>query len=258
MSARQPEHMMEKLGLPSQIRVCLFDLDGVVTRTAAQHAKAWKDMFDEFLAEEAQRRGTAFVPFDIATDYVAYVDGKRRLDGTRSFLASRGIDLPEGGDDDTLADHTVRGLSNAKNARVLQLIQTEGVEVFDDAVTYLTALREAGVPRAVVTSSANAEQVLSVTKLEGYFDARVDAVVAAEQNLAGKPAPDTFLAGARLLGVSAGEAAVFEDALAGVEAGRAGAFGRVVGVDRVGQAAELKAHGADVVVAALTELLEGR
>jgi beta-phosphoglucomutase family hydrolase len=248
--------MMEKLGLPPQIRACLFDLDGVVTRTAAQHAKAWKTMFDAFLAEDARRHGTEFVPFDIATDYVAYVDGKRRLDGTRSFLGSRGIDLPDGTDGDSLEDHTVRGLSNAKNALVLQLIENEGVEVFPDAVAYLTALRDAGVPRAVVTSSANAEQVLKVSNLAGYFDARVDAVVATERGLAGKPAPDTFLAGAQLLGVEAGEAVVFEDALAGVEAGRAGNFGFVVGVDRVGQAEQLKAHGADVVVTALTELQE--
>jgi beta-phosphoglucomutase family hydrolase len=249
MSAQQSERMT--LGLPPGVRACLFDLDGVVTRTAAQHAKAWKTMFDTFLE---QRDGPGFVPFDIATDYVAYVDGKRRLDGTRAFLVSRGIDLPEGTDDDDLGDHTVKGLSNAKNALVLHLIETEGVQVFDDAVEYLTALREAGIPRAVVTSSANAQQVLSVTKLEGYFDARIDALVANAEHLAGKPAPDTFLAGARLLGVEPTEAAVFEDALAGVEAGRAGNFGLVVGVDRVGQAEQLRAHGADVVVKKLTEL----
>ncbi|EXG81517.1 HAD family hydrolase [Cryptosporangium arvum] len=238
------------LGLPPTIRACLFDLDGVVTRTAAQHATAWKTMFDRFLADYAPDQR----PFGIEDDYVRYVDGRKRLDGTRAFLVSRGIDLPEGTPDDTLADHTVLGLSNAKNTLVLRLIEDEGVEVFDDAVAYVTALRAAGLPRAVVTSSANAQQVLEVTGLAPLFDTRVDAVVAAERGLAGKPSPDTFLAGADLLGVAPGEAAVFEDALSGVEAGRAGGFGFVVGVDRVGQAAALTEHGADVVVTALTDL----
>jgi beta-phosphoglucomutase family hydrolase len=240
------------LGLPPAIRACLFDLDGVVTRTAAQHAKAWKTMFDRFLAEYAPGQR----PFGIEDDYVRYVDGRKRLDGTRAFLAARGIDLPEGTPGDSWEDHTVLGLSNAKNTLVLKLIEDEGVEVFDDAVQYVTALRGAGLPRAVVTSSANAQQVLEVTGLAPLFDLRVDAVVAAERGLAGKPAPDTFLAGAELLGVRPHEAAVFEDALSGVEAGRAGAFGFVVGVDRVGQGAALKDHGADVVVTGLTDLLE--
>ncbi|WP_073264756.1 beta-phosphoglucomutase family hydrolase [Cryptosporangium aurantiacum] len=240
------------LGLPAEIQGCLFDLDGVVTRTAAQHAKAWKTMFDQFLAEYAQGQA----PFDVDTDYLRYVDGRKRLDGTRAFLASRGITLPEGTPSDTAADHTVLGLSNAKNALVLDLIAAEGVEVFDDAVTYLTAVRDAGLARAVVTSSANAEQVLTVTGLAGLFDYRVDALVAAERHLAGKPAPDTFLAGAELLGLRPHQAAVFEDALAGVEAGRAGGFGLVVGVDRIGHPDGLKTAGADVVVSALTELLE--
>ncbi|GAA0250174.1 beta-phosphoglucomutase family hydrolase [Cryptosporangium japonicum] len=242
------------LGLPPAVRACLFDLDGVVTRTAAQHAKAWKAMFDRFLADYAPGER----PFGIEDDYVRYVDGRKRLDGTRAFLASRRIDLPEGTPDDPPGEHTVFGLSNAKNALVLRLIADEGVEVFDDAVEYVTALRDARVPRAVVTSSANAQQVLEVTGLAPLFDLRVDAVVAAERKLAGKPAPDTFLAGAELLGVGPGEAAVFEDALAGVEAGRAGGFGFVVGVDRVGQADALREHGADVVVTRLTELGESR
>jgi len=208
-------------------------------------------MFDQFLAEY----GNGQQPFDVDTDYVRYVDGRKRLDGTRAFLASRGITLPEGTPSDTAADHTVLGLSNAKNTLVLALIDAEGVEVFDDAVRYLNAVRDAGLARAVVTSSANAVQVLTVTGLIDFFDVRVDALVAAERGLAGKPAPDTFLAGAELLGLRPHEAVVFEDALAGVEAGRAGDFGLVVGVDRVGQADELKAHGADVVVTALTDLL---
>lgn len=244
------------LGLPPPVRCCLFDLDGVVTRTAAQHATAWKTMFDTFLTERARRTGEPFVPFDVATDYVAFVDGRKRLDGTRAFLVSRGIDLPEGTEADTIDDHTVLGLSNTKNALVLRLIDAEGVQVFDDAVRYLTAVRAAGLPTAVVTASANADQVLAVTGLADRFDARVDGLVAAERSLSGKPAPDTFLAGAELLGLAASAAAVFEDSLAGVEAGRAGAFGLVVGVDRVGQGNALKAHGADVVVTELTDLLE--
>ncbi|TQS42688.1 beta-phosphoglucomutase family hydrolase [Cryptosporangium phraense] len=249
---------MGTLGLPPTVRGCLFDLDGVVTRTAAQHARAWKQTFDTFLAEDAERRGVPFVPFTIEGDYIRYVDGRKRLDGTRAFLESRGIELPEGTPSDDAGTATVYGVSNAKNALVLHLIDTEGVEVFDDAVDYLHALRDAGLPRAVVTSSANAQQVLKVTGLTDLFDLRVDAILAAEKGLAGKPAPDTFLAGAELLGLRPHQAAVFEDALSGVAAGRAGQFGLVVGVDRVGQGAELKTAGADVVVKALTDLLEDR
>jgi beta-phosphoglucomutase family hydrolase len=245
------------LGLPEGIRGCLFDLDGVLTQTAAQHAKAWKQTFDGYLAERAKATGEPFVPFDIATDYVRYVDGKPRLDGTRAFLASRGIELPEGSAADPPdAPPSVYALSSKKNALVLELIRTEGVAVYEGSVRYLHAVRAAGLRSAVVTSSANGEQVLNVTGLAELLDARVDAIVARERGLAGKPAPDTFLAGAELLGLAAAQCAVYEDALAGVEAGRAGAFGIVVGVDRVDQAAQLRAHGADVVVTDLADLLE--
>jgi beta-phosphoglucomutase family hydrolase len=244
------------LGLPPQIIACLFDLDGVLTRTASIHAAAWKQMFDEFLRARSQRTGEPFVPFDAGDDYDAYVDGKPRLDGTRGFLLSRGIDLPEGDPSDPSAAPTVNGLSNRKNEMVLRLFDEGHIEVFDDSVRYVRAVRAAGLATAVVSSSANTAQVLDAVGIADLFDARIDGVVAAERHLAGKPAPDTFIAGAAAIGAGPATAAVFEDALAGVEAGRAGGFALVVGVDRVGQADELRRHGADVVVSDLGELME--
>lgn len=248
--------MLGALGVPDSTRGLLFDLDGVLTQTARQHAAAWKLMFDEFLAQRARDTGETLVPFDSGADYDTYVDGKPRLAGTQSFLASRRIELPAGTPADPPGAPTVHGLSNRKNALVLELIRTEGVAVYPGSVRYIEAARSAGLPCAVVTSSANAEQVLTSAGLSELFDARVDGLVAAREGLAGKPAPDTFLAGAQRLGVPPEAAVVFEDALAGVAAGRAGQFGYVVGVDRVGQAAALRAHGADVVVGDLAELLE--
>jgi beta-phosphoglucomutase family hydrolase len=244
------------LGLPDGTLACLFDLDGVVTKTALVHAAAWKEMFDDFLREYARQTGTEFVPFDAVHEYDRYVDGKPRLAGTRSFLQARGIELPEGDPSDQPAAHTVNGLSNRKNALVLEMIEKRGVEVYDGSVRYIRAVREAGLKTAVVSSSANTVQVLQVAGIAGLFDARIDGVIATERGLQGKPAPDTFLAGARELGVTPPQAAVFEDALAGVAAGRAGGFGLVVGVDRTGQAKELAEHGADVVVRDLEELLD--
>jgi len=241
------------LGLPDGIRAGLFDLDGVLTRTATVHAAAWKEMFDDFLRARAAETGEPFVPFDSHADYDRYVDGKKRADGVRSFLASRGIQLPEGSPDDPPAAATVHGLGNRKNELVLAKL-ADGVEVYPGSVSYVEALRDAGLARAVVSSSANTRTVLDVTGLAKLFDVVVDGVVADREGLAGKPAPDTFLAAARALGVGPADAAVFEDALAGVEAGRAGGFGCVVGVDRVGQAEELRRHGADVVVRDLAEL----
>lgn len=243
------------LGLPDEVRACLFDLDGVVTKTALVHAAAWKEMFDEFLRDHAKQTGTEFVPFDKVHEYDRYVDGKPRLDGTRSFLQARGIDLPEGSADDPPTAHTVNGLSNRKNALVLEMIDKQGVQVYDGSVRYIKQVRAAGLHTAVVSSSANTVQVLSVAGLTGLFDARIDGVVAKQRGLAGKPAPDTFLAGAEALGVPPAHAAVFEDALAGVQAGHAGHFGIVIGVNRTGQADELAKHGADVVVDDLEELL---
>lgn len=244
------------LGLPDEVQACLFDLDGVVTKTALVHAAAWKEMFDEFLRERAAQTGTEFVPFDKVGEYDRYVDGKPRLDGTRSFLHARGIELPEGSPDDPPTAITVNGLSNRKNALVLEMIDKRGVQVYDGSVRYINQARKAGLRTAVVSSSANTVQVLNVAGLASLFDARIDGVVAKQRGLAGKPAPDTFLAGAEALGVAAAHAAVFEDALAGVEAGHAGHFGLVVGVNRTGQAAELAKHGADVVVNDLEELLD--
>jgi beta-phosphoglucomutase family hydrolase len=243
------------LGLPDATLACLFDLDGVVTQTALVHAAAWKETFDEFLRERANQTGTAFVPFDKVREYDRYVDGKPRLAGTRSFLAARGIELPEGDQDDPPTAHTVNGLSNRKNALVLEMIEKQGVQVYEGSVRYIRRVRAAGLSTAVVSSSANTVQVLDVAGIADLFDARIDGVIAKEQGLAGKPAPDTFLAGAKALGVAPARAVVFEDALAGVEAGRAGHFGLVVGVNRTGQAQALAEHGADIVVSDLEELL---
>ena len=231
------------LGLPDGTRACLFDLDGVLTDTASVHAAAWKQMFDEYLQARAEREGTPFRAFDIATD--------------DSFLRSRGIELPEGGPGDAPDADTVYALATRKNALVQEKIVTVGVEVYPGSVRYLHAVKDAGLATAVVSSSANAGQVLEVAGLAHLIDHRVDGVTAKERGLPGKPAPDTFLAAAADLGVGKDEAVVFEDALAGVASGKAGGFGFVIGVDRLGQADALRAHGADVVVADLAELLDG-
>jgi beta-phosphoglucomutase family hydrolase len=244
------------LGLPNGVRACLFDLDGVLTKTATVHAAAWKQMFDAYLRDRATRSGEKFVPFDPDSDYGEYVDGKPRSDGVRSFLASRGIELPDGEENDPPGAETVSGLGNRKNEIVLRMIHEDGVEAYPGSVRYLEAARDADLRRAVVSSSTNCHDVLVASGIEEFFEARIDGVVAEREHLQGKPAPDTFLAGARALGVEPGAAAVFEDALAGVAAGRAGHFGCVVGVDRVGHAEGLREHGATVVVQDLAELLE--
>jgi beta-phosphoglucomutase family hydrolase len=238
------------LGLPGAIRACLFDLDGVLTRTATVHMAAWKRTFDEFL-----RRRDPQAPEFTQDDYNRFVDGKPRLDGVRDFLAGRGITLPEGAADDPPDAETVHGLGSRKNDLVLAELAEHGVEVYPGSVRYLRAVKDAGLATAVVTASANGAQVVQAGGFAGLIDVRVDGVVALEQRLRGKPAPDTFLAGARALGVDPAAAVVFEDALAGVAAGRAGQFGYVVGVDRVGQAGALADAGADVVVRDLAELM---
>jgi beta-phosphoglucomutase family hydrolase len=244
------------LGLPDGVRGCLFDMDGVLTRTATVHAAAWKSAFDEFLRGWADRTGNPFVPFDAVADYDRYVDGKKRLDGTRSFLSTRGITLPEGSPDDPPDALTVYGLSNRKNMLVQAIMDREGVEVFPGSVRYVQAVWDAGLHRAVVSSSANTARVLNAAGVAELFETRIDGEVARRRHLAGKPAPDMYLAGAEALGLKPSEAAVFEDALAGVAAGRAGKFAFVVGVDRAGQADALREHGADIVVTDLAELLE--
>ncbi len=243
------------LGLPDGVRACLFDLDGVLTDTAAVHNAAWKQTFDGYLRERADSTGEPYVPFDPVADYNAHVDGKKREDGVRDFLASRAITLPEGSLQDPPGAATVFGIGNRKNELLLRTIETDGVRVYEGSRRYLEAARDAGLRRAVVSSSANTEQVLEVTGLAPLVELRVDGVSARERSLPGKPAPDTFLAAAADLGVEPGQAAVFEDALAGAAAGRAGGFAIVVGVDRVGQADALRAHGADVVVTDLEQLL---
>jgi beta-phosphoglucomutase family hydrolase len=243
------------LGLPAGIRACLFDLDGVLTDTASVHRKAWKAMFDDFLRQWSEQHGTAFLPFDVDADYLTYVDGKTREDGVRAFLASRDIKLPEGDPEDGPTAQTVSGLGNAKNKMFLHTVDTDGVKVFEGSRRYLEAVTRAGLAVAVVSSSANTRQVLEVTGLAKFVQKRVDGVMLREQHIAGKPAPDSYLEGARLLDVAPAEAAVYEDALSGVAAGRAGHFGLVVGVDRVGQADALRKNGADVVVKDLADLL---
>jgi beta-phosphoglucomutase family hydrolase len=243
------------LGLPDGISACLFDLDGVLTDTAAVHNAAWRETFDGFLRERAERTGEPFVPFDPVGDYLEHVDGKRREDGVRDFLASRGIELPEGSADDAPDAPTVSGVGNRKNVLLLKTIETDGVRVYEGSRRYLQAAKDAGLRIAVVSSSANTRAVLEVTGLAPFIELRVDGVVAKERDLPGKPAPDTFLAAAADLGVQKEQCVVFEDALAGVAAGRAGDFGYVVGVDRVDQADQLREQGADVVVADLEELL---
>ena len=243
------------LGLPAAIRGCLFDLDGVLTQTAIVHAAAWQEMFDDFLRRRAKATGEPLVPFDPVRDYDEYVDGKPREEGTESFLASRGIHLAAGSADDPPGTATIHGLGNAKNEILLRRLHTDGVHAYPGSVRYVQAARDAGLRRAVVSSSANTADVLAAAGIGDLFETRIDGVVAAQEHLRGKPDPDTYLAGAKALGLAPEAAAVFEDALAGVAAGRAGHFGFVVGVDRVGQAGALRAHGASVVVTDLGELL---
>jgi len=241
-----------RLRLPSTVEACLFDLDGVLTDTAGLHAEAWKRVFDEFLRGRPER----FVPFDLEHDYLEFVDGKERSDGVRAFLETRNIVLPEGSPDDPPSAETVHGIGNRKNALVLELFASRGVLPFADALALVALLRDRRIATAVVSASANCLDILEAARLHDRFDAVVDARVAAKLGLRGKPQPDTFLEAARRLGVGPRHAAVFEDAIAGIEAGRAGGFVPVVGVARRVPPEVLRAHGADVAVARLTELIE--
>jgi beta-phosphoglucomutase family hydrolase len=245
------------LGLPDHVTACLFDLDGVLTPTALVHKAAWADTFNSYLRERAERTGQPFVPFDPGRDYHTYVDGRPRADGVRSFLASRGITLPEGAPGDPEDAETVHGVGNRKNTVLLRRLREQGVVPYRGSVAYLHAARRAGLRRAVVSASANCREVVAAAGIADLLEVRVDGVTARREGLRGKPHPDTFLAAARRLDVAPKQAAVFEDALAGVAAGRAGEFGFVVGVDRVGQAGALLRHGADIVVRDLAELLHG-
>jgi beta-phosphoglucomutase family hydrolase len=239
------------LGIGSNVQACLFDLDGVLTRTAVVHAAAWKKMFDAYLRARAEQAAEAFLPFDPVADYAKYIDGKPRYDGVRSFLRARAIRLPEGDPADPPNAESVAGLGNRKNEIVQRIIETHGVESYRGSVRFIEAARRAGLRCAVVSSSGNAREVMAAAGIEGFFEQVVDAQIGEQEDLRGKPAPEC----ARRLAIAPPEGAVFEDALAGVEAGRAGGFGCVVGVDRVGQASELRRHGADIVVSDLGDLL---
>jgi len=244
------------LGLPPNIAACLFDLDGVLTQTAKVHARAWKETFDAFLKERARRTGSEFRPFDEVADYDEYVDGKPREEGVRSFLAARHISLPEGMENDPPHAESVHVLANRKDALFLQLIHTQGVEPYEGSALYVQAAREAGLKLAVVTSSRHCDEVLTAARIRVRFDAQMDGNVAHAKGLRGKPAPDTYLEAARMVGASPADSAVYEDALAGVQAGHAGGFGMVIGVDRAGQAEALRTHGADIVVTDLADLMK--
>jgi len=234
----------------------LLDLDGVITDTASVHAACWKQMFDEYLQKRATQRGEVFRPFDIATDYRLYVDGKPRFDGVRDFLTSRGIQLSEGTPDDPPNAETVGGLGNRKNELVNKVIEDTGVEPYEGSIKLIRQLRRRGFKIAVVTSSQNCTVVLKAVKLDGFFDVQVDGNVIHARQLRGKPAPDTFLMAAKLLGVEPTRSIVIEDALSGVEAGSAGRFGLVIGVARKGNAEELRRHGAHLAVDDLGELAD--
>jgi beta-phosphoglucomutase family hydrolase len=242
------------LGLPDNIKGCLFDLDGVLTPTAKVHSAAWKQMFDGFLRDRAERDGSEFHEFT-PQDYAAFVDGKPRGDGIRSFLASRDIEIPDGGPEDGPDEETVTGLGARKNALFTEVLGNDGVDAYPGSVDYVEAAIAAGLHCAVVSSSANCRPVLEAAGIIDRFEAIVDGVVAKREHLAGKPAPDTFLAGAKALGLEPSVCVVYEDALAGVQAGAAGNFGLVVGVNRADQAEALAEHGADVVVDDLEELV---
>ncbi|MEH3053140.1 MAG: beta-phosphoglucomutase family hydrolase [Patulibacter minatonensis] len=243
------------LGLPDGITALLFDLDGVLTKTADVHAAAWKEMFDRVLAEHAGEPGVDSSPFDLKADYHRYVDGKPRYDGVRDFLAARGIHPPEGEPTDGPDVESVRGLGDRKNDAVQRIIATDGVEPYDGSVRYLHAARDAGLGIAVVSSSANAAAVLEAAGLSEFIAVRVDGQVAADEGITGKPAPDMYLEAARRLGATPDSSAVFEDAISGVQSGAAGKFAYVVGIDRGGQPEALAAAGASVVIDDLDDLL---
>jgi beta-phosphoglucomutase family hydrolase len=262
MSAPKKDDQVEDVVVDVAVyNAWLFDMDGVLTNTASVHAGAWKQAFDEFLKTEATSAGKTYAPFDAEGDYEKYVDGEPRDDGVRNFLTARGITLSEGADDDPSDARTIKGVGKRKNELFLEALKNEGVKVFDGAVALVKELRLKGAKVAVVSASENTRTALVAAGIIDLFDAVVDGHVVKDLDLKGKPAPDSYLQGAKVLGVDADSAVVLEDALAGVEAGRAGRFGLVVGVDHHDApgvrdyADELRAHGADVVVTSLAELM---
>jgi beta-phosphoglucomutase family hydrolase len=234
----------------------LFDMDGVITDTASLHAACWKQLFDEFLEKRAKLQSEEFCPFDIVTDYRLHVDGKPRFEGVRDFLKSRGIELPEGNAEDPVDVETVCGLGNRKNELVNDAIATKGVQAYNGSVQFIHLLHRNGYKLAVVTSSQNCASILKAVKLDKFFEVRVDGNTIHAQRLKGKPAPDTFLLAARLLGAEPTRTVVIEDAISGIQAGSAGKFGLVIGIARSGDADVLKRHGAHLVVRDLDELIE--
>ena len=240
---------------PDRFDAVLFDLDGVLTATAKVHAACWKKLFDEFLEERAKAAGEPLKPFDIDSDYKLYVDGKLRYEGVRSFLGSRGIDLPEGTPDESPNSETVCGLGNRKDALVHEVLEADGVEVYEGSVRLVEQVRSRGIRTAVVSASKNCKIVMEAARISHLFDQVVDGEVAERLRLPGKPKPDTFLTAAERLGVVPERAVVVEDAISGVQAGRAGGFGLVIGVDRKGDPESLRKSGADIVVKDLSELV---
>ena len=241
------------------LRAFLFDLDGVVTRTAKVHAASWKRIFDDYLSQRAKKTGQPFKPFDIIVDYRRYVDGKPRQDGAESFLRARGIDLPLGGPDDGPDEETVNGLANRKDHYFNEALDRRGVDVFDGTVRFIRDARARGIHTAIVSSSRNCKAIVAKAGLTALFEARVDGIDALNMHLKGKPNPDTYLEAAKRLKTAADQSAIFEDAVAGVEAGQAGHFRLVVGIGHGAHGADLRSHGAGLVVADLgkVELVDG-
>jgi beta-phosphoglucomutase family hydrolase len=239
---------------PTHFKAVIFDLDGVITDTAAVHSRAWKQMFDEYLGSRASESGIPFVEFSHESDYLPYVDGKPRYQGVASFLESRQIHLPYGDPNDPPDRETVCGLGNRKNQLFNQMIAGGNVTVFPSSVTFIQQLKQVGIRLGVASSSKNCGPVLKAAGLSDCFETRVDGLVSAELGLKGKPEADIFTTACRNLGVTNRQAVVIEDAVSGVKAGRNGDFGLVLGIARENNAAELAANGADIVVSDLAEI----
>jgi HAD superfamily hydrolase (TIGR01509 family) len=249
-------NLRQLLGLPSSVTACVFNLDGVLIGSAALHAAAWAETFDEFILARTERTGGRFRPFNPRTDYQEHMHGKPRLDGVRAFLAGRGISLPEGDAGDSPGTETVHGLANRKKEALLRRIEEHGVSAFAGSRRYLECARNAGLRSAVVSASANTDTILERAGLAPLIEQRVDGNTILAQGLRAKPAADILLAASRMLGVPPERAAAFETSPAGVAAARAGDFHLVIGVDPAGHAEPLLAEGADLVVTGLAELLE--
>ena len=240
---------------PEKFDAVLFDLDGVITDSAKIHAACWKFTFDTFLKRHANETGGEFVPFDIDTDYLLYVDGKPRYEGVRDFLASRNIELPEGTHDSPAHEQSICGIGNRKNELVNIAIQSNGVDFYDSSLEFVENIIKSGIKTAIVSSSQNCETILSSADILHLFPVRIDGRVALQMELQGKPSPDTFLEATSKLGVKPERAVVIEDAISGVQAAKNGNFGLIIGVARKENADELIENGADIVVSDLGEFI---